>query len=77
MWIKVFSVTFALLVLAALAIHFYGRYRWKAETDAMRARMEAAGAERPGKLVNLAIFDHVFSGRPQRRCMLRAPLGGR
>ena len=41
MWIKVFSVTFALLVLAALAIHFYGRYRWKAETDAMRARMEA------------------------------------
>ena len=41
MWIKVFSVTFALLVLAALAIFFYGRYRWKTETDAMRARMEA------------------------------------
>jgi len=41
MWIKVFSVTFALLVFAALAIHFYGRYRWKTETDAMRAGMEA------------------------------------
>ena len=42
MWIKVFSVTFALLVFGALAIYGYGSYRWKTETDAMRARMQAA-----------------------------------
>jgi hypothetical protein len=42
MWIKVLSVTFALLVFAVLAIYFYGRYRWRTETDAMRTRMQAA-----------------------------------
>jgi hypothetical protein len=42
MWIKVFSVTFSLLVFGALALYGYGSYRWKTETAAMRARMQVA-----------------------------------
>ena len=42
MWIKFFSVAFALLLFAALAIYVYGRYRWKTETDDMRTQMQVA-----------------------------------
>ena len=57
MWIKVLSVTFALVAFAALAIYFYGRYRWRTETDAMRARMQAAKRARAVRTYDVRELD--------------------